>query len=340
MSARSRIASRATDSVSVRQVITRSIAGFRVPTSSPTESHSAASRSGAISSSTGDHIRQGGHSVKDLIAGIMEPSRLSVPTRVARPRSANGAAAGPRLRGPRRGDRCPARHRGRRHLRHGPATDSEVARRQRGSWSQPSPCHARRLCRCRPSRGPHHRDEVGPPAGLFAWRPRRHQPHRRHPAAGRPMPRQTTRGGGSCSTCSPTLVHGASGWEPRCVQKQAAHRRSISFVSSTRSPQVRSGADLVTGTLIVHGHDPVEAVETLGGHVLVAVRADAIAGAYAGTRPSGSAREPGRWICGGARRPRGAGLSWLGGRRAGRRVGSPDRTRRRRPSLAGDVSRS
>lgn len=42
------------------------------------------------------------------------------------------------------------------------------------------------------------------------------------------------------------------------------------------------GCDLVTGSLVVHRHDPAEAVEILGGHVLFVHATDAIAGAYAG----------------------------------------------------------
>jgi sugar phosphate isomerase/epimerase len=42
------------------------------------------------------------------------------------------------------------------------------------------------------------------------------------------------------------------------------------------------GCDLVTGTLVVHGHDPVEAVHTLGGHILFVHATDAVAGPYAG----------------------------------------------------------
>lgn len=42
------------------------------------------------------------------------------------------------------------------------------------------------------------------------------------------------------------------------------------------------GCDLVTGTLLVHGHDPVEAVAVLGGHVLFVHATDAVPGSYAG----------------------------------------------------------
>jgi sugar phosphate isomerase/epimerase len=42
------------------------------------------------------------------------------------------------------------------------------------------------------------------------------------------------------------------------------------------------GCDLVTGALLVHGHDPAVAVETLGRHVLYVHATDAVAGSYAG----------------------------------------------------------
>ena len=40
--------------------------------------------------------------------------------------------------------------------------------------------------------------------------------------------------------------------------------------------------DLVTGALVVHGHDPAAAVETLGHHVASVHATDAVAGAFAG----------------------------------------------------------
>jgi len=40
--------------------------------------------------------------------------------------------------------------------------------------------------------------------------------------------------------------------------------------------------DLVTGALVVHGHDPVAAVATLGSHIGFVHATDAVAGAYAG----------------------------------------------------------
>lgn len=40
--------------------------------------------------------------------------------------------------------------------------------------------------------------------------------------------------------------------------------------------------DIVAGALLVHGHDPVAAVETLGAHVGFVHATDAVAGAYAG----------------------------------------------------------
>jgi sugar phosphate isomerase/epimerase len=47
-------------------------------------------------------------------------------------------------------------------------------------------------------------------------------------------------------------------------------------------PEGSIGCDLVTGALVVHGHDPVAAVETLGSHLLFVHATDAVAGAYAG----------------------------------------------------------
>jgi sugar phosphate isomerase/epimerase len=40
--------------------------------------------------------------------------------------------------------------------------------------------------------------------------------------------------------------------------------------------------DVVTGALVVHGHDPVTAVEKLSGHVGYVHATDAVAGAFAG----------------------------------------------------------
>jgi len=40
--------------------------------------------------------------------------------------------------------------------------------------------------------------------------------------------------------------------------------------------------DLVTGALVVHGHDPAAAVETLGGHLASVHATDAVAGPFAG----------------------------------------------------------
>ncbi len=47
-------------------------------------------------------------------------------------------------------------------------------------------------------------------------------------------------------------------------------------------PEGSIGCDLVTGSLVVHGHDPVEAVGLLGDHVLAVHATDAVAGAFAG----------------------------------------------------------
>jgi sugar phosphate isomerase/epimerase len=40
--------------------------------------------------------------------------------------------------------------------------------------------------------------------------------------------------------------------------------------------------DLVTGALVVHGHDPAAAIQTLGGHVACVHATDAVAGPFAG----------------------------------------------------------
>ena len=47
-------------------------------------------------------------------------------------------------------------------------------------------------------------------------------------------------------------------------------------------PQGAIACDIVTGALVVHGHDPVAAVETLGPHVASVHATDAVAGAFAG----------------------------------------------------------
>lgn len=47
-------------------------------------------------------------------------------------------------------------------------------------------------------------------------------------------------------------------------------------------PEGSLQCDLVTGSLVVHGHDPRAAVETLGGHIGFVHATDAVAGAYAG----------------------------------------------------------
>lgn len=47
-------------------------------------------------------------------------------------------------------------------------------------------------------------------------------------------------------------------------------------------PEAAFTCDIVTGSLVVHGHDPVAAVETLGGHVASVHATDAVAGAFAG----------------------------------------------------------
>jgi|694.fasta_scaffold64688_2 sugar phosphate isomerase/epimerase len=47
-------------------------------------------------------------------------------------------------------------------------------------------------------------------------------------------------------------------------------------------PEAALTCDLVTGALVVHGHDPVAAVETLAGHVASVHATDAVAGAFAG----------------------------------------------------------
>jgi sugar phosphate isomerase/epimerase len=47
-------------------------------------------------------------------------------------------------------------------------------------------------------------------------------------------------------------------------------------------PEGALACDLVTGALVVHGHDPAAAVETLGSHVASVHATDAVAGAFAG----------------------------------------------------------
>lgn len=47
-------------------------------------------------------------------------------------------------------------------------------------------------------------------------------------------------------------------------------------------PEASLTCDLVTGSLVVHGHDPVEAVATLGDHIAAVHATDAVPGAFAG----------------------------------------------------------
>jgi len=47
-------------------------------------------------------------------------------------------------------------------------------------------------------------------------------------------------------------------------------------------PEGSLACDIVTGSLVVHGHDPAGAVEALGGHVAAVHATDAVAGAFAG----------------------------------------------------------
>ena len=47
-------------------------------------------------------------------------------------------------------------------------------------------------------------------------------------------------------------------------------------------PEVSLQCDIVTGSLLVHRHDPVAAVETLGAHIGFVHVTDAVAGSYAG----------------------------------------------------------
>jgi len=47
-------------------------------------------------------------------------------------------------------------------------------------------------------------------------------------------------------------------------------------------PEGSLACDIVTGALVVHGHDPAAAVETLGPHVAGVHATDAVAGAFAG----------------------------------------------------------
>ena len=47
-------------------------------------------------------------------------------------------------------------------------------------------------------------------------------------------------------------------------------------------PDGSIGCDLVTGSLVVHGHDPAAAAALLGDHILAVHATDAVAGAFAG----------------------------------------------------------
>ena len=47
-------------------------------------------------------------------------------------------------------------------------------------------------------------------------------------------------------------------------------------------PEAALTCDIVTGSLIVHGHDPVAAVESLAAHIASVHATDAVAGAFAG----------------------------------------------------------
>lgn len=47
-------------------------------------------------------------------------------------------------------------------------------------------------------------------------------------------------------------------------------------------PEAALGCDIVTGALLVHGHDPVAAIETLGPHIESVHATDAVAGPFAG----------------------------------------------------------
>jgi sugar phosphate isomerase/epimerase len=47
-------------------------------------------------------------------------------------------------------------------------------------------------------------------------------------------------------------------------------------------PEGSLACDIVTGSLVVHGHDPAEAVTTLGDHVAAVHATDAVAGPFAG----------------------------------------------------------
>lgn len=47
-------------------------------------------------------------------------------------------------------------------------------------------------------------------------------------------------------------------------------------------PEGAIACDLVTGSLVVHGHDPAAAVATLGNHVRAVHATDAVAGPFAG----------------------------------------------------------
>jgi len=47
-------------------------------------------------------------------------------------------------------------------------------------------------------------------------------------------------------------------------------------------PEGALACDVVTGSLLVHGHDPAEAIAVFGGHVAAVHATDAVAGAFAG----------------------------------------------------------
>ena len=66
-----------------------------------------------------------------------------------------------------------------------------------------------------------------------------------------------------------------------CVEVgQAAPADLLRLVAAL--PEGSLTCDIVTGALVVHGHDPVAAVEALAGHVASVHATDAVAGAFAG----------------------------------------------------------
>lgn len=66
-----------------------------------------------------------------------------------------------------------------------------------------------------------------------------------------------------------------------CVEAGRAAPADLSRLFAAL-PEGSLTCDIVTGSLVVHGHDPAEAVTTLGEHVAAVHATDAIAGPFAG----------------------------------------------------------